>query len=85
MYLVPLMLGVKIVRRPAIVGITEFSIRGVVLTVDWGGGGGPKVSMKSHDPLIVNGMVGIGSMEDIGGTGAIGINNRPNKLLIRGL
>ena len=60
MYWVPLALGVMIGFEPQIVGIARFAIRCVVLTVDWGGGGGPKVSTKSHDPLVIDGMGGVG-------------------------
>ena len=39
-------------------GIAGFSIRDTILTINWGGVGGPKVSTKSHDPLFINGMGG---------------------------
>jgi len=85
MYWVPLMLGVTMVLGLGIVGITRFPIISMVLTIDWGSGCGPKVSTKYHDPLVINGMVGIGLEEDIGSTGATGINNGPNRFVIGGL
>lgn len=53
--LVPLVLGVTIVLGLGIIGITGFSIRGVVLTIDWGGVGGTNVSTKDHDLLVLMG------------------------------
>jgi len=44
------MIGVE----PGENGIVGFTIKGVVLIVDWGSGGGPKVSKMSHDPLVVD-------------------------------
>jgi len=38
------------------------------LTIDWGSESGPKVSTKSHEPLVIDGMMGIGIVEDIEGT-----------------
>ena len=66
-------------------GIAGFAIKGVVLTVDWGSGGGPKVSKKSHDPLVVDGMGGNVPTEDKGGIDAMGTKSGPNRFMIRGL
>ena len=40
------------------------------------------MSTKSHDMLVIDGMVGIGSLEDIGGTSVTGINSGPNVFMI---
>lgn len=68
MYWVLLVLGVTRLLRPGIFWVAGFTINSVVLIVDWGSEGGPKVSTKAHDPLFINGMMGIGTVEDIGGT-----------------
>ena len=47
---VPLVEGVMIGVEPRTNGLTGLAIKGVVLTIDWGSGGGPKVSKKSHNP-----------------------------------
>jgi len=77
--------GVTIGFEPGTNGIAGFAIRGVVLSIDWGSGGGQKVSKKSHDPLVVDGMGGNVPSEDKGGTSAIGTKSGPNEFMIRGL
>lgn len=71
--------------EPWTCGIIGFAIKGVVLIVDWGGGGGPKVSTKAHDPSLVDGMGGVGPTEDIGGTNVTGVKSGPNGFMIRRL
>ena len=66
-------------------GIAGFVIKGVVLIVDWGSGGGPKVSKKSHDLLVVDRMGGSVPTEDKGGTNAMGTKSGPNGFVIKGL
>lgn len=82
--MVPLVFGVMIGFEPGTCGIAGFSIRGVVLTVDWGGDGGPKVSTKSLGSLVIDGMGGVGPTKDIGGTNANGIKNGRNEFMIKG-
>jgi len=71
--------------EPGTGGISGFSIRGVVLTINWGGSGGPKVSTKAHDPLFIDGMGGVGPREDIGGTNESRIKSGSNGFVIGGL
>lgn len=51
MYWVPLMLGVTKLLGLGIVWIARFTVSGVVLTVDWGSAGGPKLYTKSHETI----------------------------------
>jgi len=62
------MLGVTKLLGLGIVWIAGFTISGVVLTIDWGSEGGPKLSIKSHNPLVFDGMVGVDILEEMVGT-----------------
>jgi len=64
------MLGVTKLLRLSTSWITGFLISGVLLTVRWGSEGEPKLSTKSHGPLIADIMVDVGTMEDMVGMGA---------------
>ena len=79
------MLGVMIGFEPRKNGIGWFSFRGVVLTVDWGSGGGPKVSTKFHNPLFIKGMDGNVPTKDTGGIGATRTKSGSNRFMIGGL
>jgi len=57
----------------------------VVVTVDWGSGGGPKVSTNFHDPLVINEMDGNVPTKEIGNTGAMGTKSGSNIFMSRGL
>ena len=65
--------------------IAGFAITGFVVTVDWGSGGGPKVSTKFHNPLVVNGMDGNVPTKEIGSTGAMGTKSGSNGFVSGGL
>lgn len=43
------------------------------------------MSTKAHDPLVVDGMGGVGPTEDIGGTNATRIKSGSNGFVIGGL
>lgn len=57
---------------PGTNGIARFSITGVVVTVDWGSGGGPKVSLNSHYPLFIDKIDGNFPTIGVGSTGTTG-------------
>lgn len=40
----------------------------VLLTIGWGSDGGPKLSIKYHNPLVTRGMLDVGTIEDMIGT-----------------
>jgi len=60
-------------------GIVGFDINGVLVTVDWGNGGGPLVSTKFHDPLVVDGLDGNVPPTEIGSTGVIRTKSGSNR------
>ena len=69
MYYVPLMLGVNKLLKFGIIWIIGFTISDVVLIVGQGSEGGTKLSTKAHGLLVSDGMVGVGKVEDMVGTG----------------
>jgi len=70
--------------KPRTGGIAGCAIRGIILTIDWGGGDGTKVSTKSHYSFVVDGMGGVGQTEDIGGINATRIKSGPNRFVTKG-
>ena len=57
----------------------------MVVTVDWGSGGGPKVSTKFHNPLVIDGMDKNVPTEDTGSIGAKGTKSGSNIFMSVGL
>lgn len=53
----------------------------MVVTVNWGSGGGPKVSTKFHDPLVVDGMDGNVPTKEIGSIGAMRSKSGSNRFM----
>jgi len=66
-------------------GIVGFSIDGVVMTINWGSGGGPKVATKFHDPLVVDGVDGNVPTIEGGSTGTMGAKTGSKGFMSRGL
>ena len=63
---------------PGTNGITGFAITNVVETVDLGSGEGLKVSLKFHNPLVVDWIDGNVPTTEVGSTGATGIKSGSN-------
>jgi len=60
------------------------TINGVVVTIDWGSGGGTNVSTKFHDPLVVDGMDGNVTTKETRSTGAMVTKSGSNEFVSRG-
>lgn len=77
MYWVPLIVGVTRLLKLGIVWIIGYLISCLLLTIGRGSDGGPKFSTKYHNPLVVEGILDVHTVEDMVGTSAIEIKTGP--------
>jgi len=66
-------------------GIAGFTFTSVVVTVDWGSGGGPNVSTKIQNLLVIDGIDGNVPTNEAGSTGTTGAKTSSNRFVSRGL
>jgi len=65
--------------------IARFTISGVVVTIDWGSGEGPEVSLKFHNQLVINGIDGNVPTTKARSTGTTGAKIGSNGFVSGGL